>query len=167
MFYVLALQNYKSQNKQTTNSRVCLKLSGFSSVCAHRESNTSQSLSHEHPLGGEESFLPSSPPSFLPSFPTDNCRWQPLRLGCIDFGNCLLQIRKATMSWGYSKQGLWGFFPLWAYPKDIDFCCCSPYKERLSLLHQNPSFTKLWYSDLMLRAVGLGSAPAPSWLFPI
>lgn len=117
--------------------------------------------------GKSPSCLPSSPPSFLPSFPTDNCRWQPLRLGCIDFGNCLLQIRKATMSWGYSKQGLWGFFPLWAYPKDIDFCCCSPYKERLSLLHQNPSFTKLWYSDLMLRAVGLGSAPAPSWLFPI
>lgn len=152
---MLALQNCKSQNKQMTNSRVCFKLSGCSSVCTHRESSTSQSLSHEHPLRGESL-----------SFPTDNCRCQCVRLGSTDFGNCLLYIRKATISWGYSKQVSGGVFPLWAYPKDIDFCFCSLYEQRLSLKCCIKAHN-LENSDLMLRAAGLGSAPAPSWHFPV
>ena len=159
VFYMLTLQNYKSQNKQMTNSRVYFNLGRLVaavSVSTER-SITFQSLAWAKGIHGEGKY---------PSFPIDNSGslkawdWIVLIMVIVCCRSEMLQV-----SWGYSKQ--FSFFPLCAYPKDVDFCPFSLHKPKIvsEVLNQSTSFRKL--SGLVLKTAGLSSTPTPSWLFPV
>lgn len=148
---MLTLQNYKSQNKQMTNSRVYFNLSQLvAAVPVPTERTvTFQSLAWAKGMHWEGKY---------PSFPTDNCGglkawdWIVLIMVIVCCRSEMLQV-----SWGYGKQ--FPFFPSCAYPKDVDFCSFSLHKPKIAseVLNQSTSFRKLF--GLVLKTAGLGSTP--------
>lgn len=120
VFYMLTLQNYKSQNKQITNSRVYINLGWLVAAVPTERSITFQSLAWAKGIHWEEKY---------PSFPTDNCgglkAWDWIALIMVTV------CRRLEVIWGYGKQ--FSFLPLWAYPKGIDFFLSLYRGQRLSL----------------------------------
>lgn len=157
VFYMLTLQNHKSQNKQITNSRVYFNLGRLVAAVPTERSITFQSLAWAKGIHWEEKY---------PSFPTDNCgglkAWDWIVLIMVTVCHRLEMIQA---SWGYGKQ--FSFFPLCAYPKGMDFYSFSLQKPKIvsEVLNQSTSFRKL--SGLVSKTADLGSTPALSWLFPV